>query len=828
MSINIESAGEKIDEIPVEISFRIIELFSAGLYSSPNKAFEELVSNSYDAFANKVCVSVPNDATTPNSFIWVCDNGESMDTDGLKQLWKIGSSNKLKSRDNNKRLQIGKFGIGKLATYVLARKLTYICKTDSGDYLAVTMDYSRIDKNHDSGEIHLDERKLKLDEVKEILEPFISISGQNLLDFELWGENAEKNWTFCIMTELTPKSSEIKLGRLKWILRTALPLNPNFSLFFNGAKLEPSKVDDKELKTWVIGKDDKTADKFFEASTDLDDRPVVNFENLKNVRGEFRLFEDSLVAGKSADWGRSNGIFLMVRGRLVNMDDGLLGMQAFQHGTFNRLQVIIQADGLDDKITSTRESIQESKPLAQLRDYIKKKFNSEVKPFWEEYQKEDENKNRASTKLFNSSGSLSRRPLLALTRKYFEGNISNLMYTVIPDNLTEDRKKEVLKILEDDLTSETGIIKDVVAWEIMNPDDPIAKFDLISGKAKINLLHPFFANFSDEIKTTLPFELIALTEILTEAHLIELGVDEDITHQILKRRDQLLREFTYSDRPNAPGVAIMLRDSLADSIGLENAVYHAFNNLGYETTKIGGKGTPDGRAVARLGYKVEGVSSEYSLVYDAKSTGKERIASATAKMATSVRHRKDYKANYSCIIAKDFEGAVNTDSAVNKEARQQKVSLFRAKDFIKLLLVSAPKQLGLLDLEDLFKNCHTVIETSKWIANLEQKEIKKGPIKELLETVFLLQKDDTEPAELAAIRHKMKDNYTYLKDISKDDIRSLVLSLERLVPGYLSLENEIVSIQAKPEKILDSITHVTAHDIAPEFRAAYVSAFDNM
>jgi hypothetical protein len=828
MSNNIETAGEKIDEIPVEISFRIIELFSAGLYSSPNKAFEELVSNSYDAFANKVCVSVPSDATTPNSFIWVCDNGESMDADGLKQLWKIGSSNKLKSRNEDKRLQIGKFGIGKLATYVLARKLTYICKTKEGDYLAVTMDYSRIDKNHDSAEILLDERKLKLDEVKEILEPFLSVSGHNLLDFELWGDKAEKTWTFCIMTELTPKSAEIKLGRLKWILSTALPINPNFSLLFNGAPLLPSKIDDKALKTWVIGKDDETANKFFESNKDLQKRPVVNFENLKNVRGEFELFEDSLVAGKSTDWGRSNGIFLMVRGRLVNMDDGLLGMDAFQHGTFNRLRVIIHADGLDDKITSTRESIQESKPLAQLRDYLKKKFNREIKPFWEEYQKKEDNMNRASSKLFNSSGSLSRRPLLALTRKYFDGSVSSLMYTIIPDDLTEERKSEILKILEDDLTSETGIIKDVVAWEIMNPDDPIAKFDLISGKAKINLLHPFFANFSDEIKTTLPFELIALAEILTEAHLIELGVSEETTMQILKRRDQLLREFTYSDRPNAPGVAIMLRDSLADSIGLENAVYHAFNNLGYETTQIGGKGTPDGRSVARLGYKIEGVSSEYSLIYDAKSTSKERISSATAKMATSVRHRNDYKANYSCVVARDFEGADDFNSAINTEAKQQKVSLFRVKDLIKLLLVSAPKQLGLLDLEDLFKNCHTVIETSEWISKLEDKEIKKGPIKELLETVFLLQKDDTEPAELAAIRHKMKDTYPHLNDISKEEIRSLVLSLERLVPGYLSLENEIVSIQAKPDKILDSITHVTAHDIAPEFRSAYISAFDNM
>ena len=47
----VETIGNTIDQIPVTISYRIIELFSAGLYSSPNKAFEELVSNSYDAMA---------------------------------------------------------------------------------------------------------------------------------------------------------------------------------------------------------------------------------------------------------------------------------------------------------------------------------------------------------------------------------------------------------------------------------------------------------------------------------------------------------------------------------------------------------------------------------------------------------------------------------------------------------------------------------------------------------------------------------------------------------------------------------------------------------
>ena len=119
--MNIDNVGTKIDNIPVTISYKIIELFSAGLYSSPNKAFEELVSNSYDAGATQVSVYLPLDKSLSDSILWVADNGSSMDKDGLKQFWKIGESNK-RINESQERLQIGKFGIGKLATYVLTNK----------------------------------------------------------------------------------------------------------------------------------------------------------------------------------------------------------------------------------------------------------------------------------------------------------------------------------------------------------------------------------------------------------------------------------------------------------------------------------------------------------------------------------------------------------------------------------------------------------------------------------------------------------------------------------------------------------------------------------
>ncbi|MEW5870954.1 MAG: ATP-binding protein [Chloroflexota bacterium] len=128
MSDDFTTIGQKISEIPVRISYRIIELFSEGLYASPHKAVEELVSNSYDAGAKNVHIIISPDRKSKDAVILVIDDGLSMDEEGLRQHWLIGVSNK-RQLDTLPlgRKQIGKFGIGKLATlYLLTGLLTSV------------------------------------------------------------------------------------------------------------------------------------------------------------------------------------------------------------------------------------------------------------------------------------------------------------------------------------------------------------------------------------------------------------------------------------------------------------------------------------------------------------------------------------------------------------------------------------------------------------------------------------------------------------------------------------------------------------------------------
>ena len=50
--------GNPVGDIDVRLSYKIVQLFSEGLYASPNKAIEELVANSFDAGAQRVAASL--------------------------------------------------------------------------------------------------------------------------------------------------------------------------------------------------------------------------------------------------------------------------------------------------------------------------------------------------------------------------------------------------------------------------------------------------------------------------------------------------------------------------------------------------------------------------------------------------------------------------------------------------------------------------------------------------------------------------------------------------------------------------------------------------
>lgn len=383
--------GSLKDQINVEISFQIIALFSEGLYSSPNKAIEELVSNAFDADATCVHTVMSPDRAASDASIAILDNGTGMDETGLKAHWIVGRSPKERKRLTDRgRRTIGKFGIGKLAAYVLGNRLTHITKA-RGRFFSTTMDFSMVPKPDESVDttsspVRLPLHELTEKEAREAVDPWLSddTGRENLT---LFGDEAEDSWTVAIISDLKPMAIELSVGKLRWVLSTAMPLRDDFSQYLNGQKVVASKASVNQVGTWVLGKDFSSipspAPKELEVDAD-ENFSQAEYQHyllvdklLGPVSGYLELFEDPIDGGKSEAVGRSNGFFVYVHGRLINPDDSGFGIDrnSLRHGTFSRFRLVINIDRLDASLRSSRETLLADPVVARTRELLRGLFN---------------------------------------------------------------------------------------------------------------------------------------------------------------------------------------------------------------------------------------------------------------------------------------------------------------------------------------------------------------------------------------------------------------------------------------------------------------------
>lgn len=216
--------------------------------------------------------------------------------------------------------------------------------------------------------------------------------------------------------------------------------------------------------------------------------------------------------------------------------------------------------------------------------------------------------------------------------------------------------------------------------------------------------------------------------------------------------------------------------SLDDEKALEGNLGRTFAALGFETSVIGGNGKPDGRAVAYLEHRNS--EKNYSFTFDAKSTSKKKIQAGTAKLSAFNRHKLDYKADFAVVVAIDFEGADDPDSAVNKEATQIGVTLLRAADLAKIVWLAGPKQLGFEKLKELFAKCKTIPESSAWVESLESITIEKAPFDEILKITNFLIRDDNEIPNITSIRRElMSQDRSRFGNLTNEEQKNTLLVL---------------------------------------------------
>ena len=813
--------GKKMGDIEVSISYKIVDLFSDGLYSSPNKAVEELVANSFDAGAKRVHVLVPPDIANSqtDASIVVIDDGSGMGPDELRQHWRIGVSDKRASqRPPHGRLQIGKFGIGKLATYVLANQLTHIGKRD-GKYFTASMDYGRIgrDQNSDisaSKTIEIELRELTGPEAEQAVNKHTRPFGFQEHNMPLFGDGP-KSWTICVMSDLKPKAKDIKLGRVEWILGTALPLSSDFSVWLNGTKIESRKLSGKRIRRWVIGKDlteipqpAPKVDKDHDKSQTSDLEYGVKIPEVGRVTGYVEAYNDPLPG--CSDENRSCGFFVYVRGRLVNVADGHFGIPAndLRHGTFNRFRAIVHMDYLDHGLRSTREAIADDAALRKSRNLLRGIFNY-VRTEIETHDRKEDPAARLAGRLAAGRSSLSRKPLALLARSVAEGKIKS-RHLIVPTHESSDERESFLSEFTARMESPDDFVTQISVND-GSASDPIAKFDTELMALKINASHPFVSAFRDEFTSqrhAQPLELLAMAEILYEAHMHYEGIEYGRAENLLDDRDCLLRNLAAESRHQSPFSIANDLMNVSDSKKLEELVCDAFRSLGFEVRPLGGKNEPDGVATAILPADRDSNPQKYTVSLEAKSSAP--TSAQSIGVSDIVRHGLEHQCNHIVVVGPKFrtskEGSASERNI--REATADKpitITLITIADLAELIKQRPVKMLGLKKIRELFATCTLPNQCKEWIQNVKNQNVEHHQFRIILETVKNIAASDEEPVRYNGLRLVLNKLNPPGKDKRDKELGDVCKAMAQMSQGAVWADDDRIELDQSVENAIDSI-----------------------
>lgn len=844
MNISELTQSSQVDEIVFQIDYHIIEHFSKHLYGSPNKAIEELVVNGYDAGANWVNVYLPGEFT---SKILVWDDGMSMNTDGLKGLWRVADSPKRTIKDRvlntargESRKMIGKFGIGKIASYTLGNQMTHICKT-GGEFLFVSIDYldlmaegsqekkglkteqqeiltdklladgslvTELSKNLPDGEIH--KTGTNKNQYKSPIVKISTEEAKRLLQSQFNKDKIPKNfdelfnaetWTFAIVDNL--KETGITSGMLKWVLGNAMPIQPGFKVFVNEAEISSTLLKNGIICNWDFSQSEiishlkskwsegvkagsVSGELTFGTEIGIDpdnptqETPYVEFPNLKRIWGNIRLYNQSLLDNRSSETGRSYGFFIMVRKRLINSKDDKVLLHDPSFSTFYSSQFILNIDSLDEDLLADRERIQahsvRGKELQLLQRAVYLTLVNKQKVVFQKLAEEASIQHRLPV----DSPEYFMQPLAALWVN--EGGGQTLGFD-FRDPKIMAKPLGVEKYISD-FSSQEGF--------------------------QINSSHPYYQNLSRLLggskhgqKVVQEFEVVAISEKLFEGFLFEIGIAPNHIDEIKKWRDEMYRKIAKRDSKNLNQLAENLREASYKSGALfENAIKDVLEAIGFIAERDGSSGKEDVFVKAFCG------DGSYKLIFEAKGCSSDKaLPNDSAETGGANGHRKYAGADHAVIVTRKFAGfdRGNELPAILKEcnATEGNVSIMEVEALIAIMYAVKEHSYSLETLKDVFTSVESPIDKLKRISQLQQ-PLNNFDYSELLNRIWDYQ-GGTGNGTPVACRHIWQQYYMKDPDFTYNKFNATIESLRTIAfPLITYLEKEVALTQS-PDNIISYI-----------------------
>ena len=340
---------------------KTIEHLGVKMYSTLPPALAELISNAYDADADKVEVTFHEKNGTPIS-ITVKDNGYGMSAIDIQEKFLVIGRNR-RSEDGDQpspkygRLPTGKKGLGKLALFGLAKKIILDTK-----------------KEGKRNRFELDWDKLLGSE--NVYKPASDVQNEDV--------NYDQSGTSITLRELKRKSS-FNLELLADNLSKIFIVDNNFKILLK-------KTDGEQVEVTNERRYEQIEQEFVWVKGDLE---LEEYEYSDEI--EFCLITSKTPVKPSSGL---RGITIFSRGKLVNAPE------FFSHSTsshfYQYLTGYIKADFIDlleeDVISTNRQAINwENEKMAELREWLSDLI-SKVGISWREKRKnKKENKFKEDT-----------------------------------------------------------------------------------------------------------------------------------------------------------------------------------------------------------------------------------------------------------------------------------------------------------------------------------------------------------------------------------------------------------------------------------------------
>jgi hypothetical protein len=790
------------ETIKVGISNEVVTLLSQQLYQSPLKAIEELVVNSYDAAAKSCKLFVP-DANSllhnPESLIAIYDDGTGMTDSGMKNLWHVGRSDKRTEeiQKRAKRKQIGKFGIGKLAVFVISHQLSYISKTKDTIWFS-SLDFTKFHSDEDGGTVpvEIDIRTIKdIAELKKLSWMDRVVRGAGITKEDL----NSKTWTLAVLEDFKEKAGGIKQGSLNWVLRTAMPLKSDFNLYLNSNVIKSSKEDVpvvvafklSDIKKDRISALSKATGESWEVHGDL----IQSKSFPSGIKGEVIVTERTLP-GKSDDILRSNGFFIRVRGRLIAQEEPFFGMSPLYHGVMNRLRADIDADDLDDIIKAPREEVEVSDKKRHFESFLREVFQ-ETRQRWEDYlkEKESEEERKKESKRSFISSEIVERPIagaIARSGSTSGGDADNTWFYLQPGDTN-------WKSLVESLYASPRK-KFTFEYSHLGKSERIIKFRPSDASFTLNLDHEFIASYSgDELSKYLLHDFV-IAEVLLEAQLRLVNIMPSVIGEVLEERDALLRSLAKDHPLSSTAIAQHLRDSTSNQYDLEVALVAAARALGFVAKHISGAGEPD--VVARF---VEYPRKDTLIIIEAKSSaGVPTLPQLDFAGIKSHMENTAYNADGCLLVAPKYPGETRgTESEVSLRSKEQKVSCWTIEQLAEVIESIEQRRISARQVLDIVVSKYSPDDVSMAVKELlsspiwDHKELKSG----LLTALSAIEERMLDrPRSIDMVATKLSDD-TRFSGITVGDVRKALVDLAAVSQGGLIVDGDTVVLLASVNEV---------------------------